>query len=57
MTTTRVGVLLVHGIGEQRRFEHLEAEVRQIVSALEATQATLPENQRARVTVGLVKPK
>ena len=55
--TTRVGVLLVHGIGEQRRFEHLEAEARQIVSALEATQATLPENHRARVTVGLVKPK
>lgn len=49
--TTRVGVLLVHGIGEQRRFEHLEAEARQIVSALEATQDTLPKDQRARVTV------
>ena len=51
MTTTRVGVLLVHGIGEHRRFEHLEAEARQIVSALEATQAALPKGVRARVTV------
>jgi len=30
----RVGVLLVHGIGEQKRFEHLEAEVRNIAAAL-----------------------
>lgn len=33
---TRVGVLLVHGIGEQRRFEHLEGEVRHIAAALKA---------------------
>lgn len=31
----RVGVLFVHGIGEQGRFEHLEAEVRNLVSAWE----------------------
>lgn len=33
---TRVGVLLVHGIGEQRRFQHLEGEVRNIATALAA---------------------
>lgn len=32
----RVGVLLVHGIGEQKRFEHLDAQVREIVRALTA---------------------
>lgn len=32
--TTRIGILLVHGIGEQRRFEHLEGEARNIASAL-----------------------
>jgi hypothetical protein len=32
-----VGVLLVHGIGEQRRFQHLETEVRSLASALEQT--------------------
>jgi hypothetical protein len=32
----RVGVALVHGIGEQKRFEHLDGQVRQIVSALKA---------------------
>ena len=30
----KVGVLLVHGIGEQCQFEHLEGEVRNIVTAL-----------------------
>lgn len=32
----RIGVLLVHGIGEQRTFEHLESEVRNIVRAIRA---------------------
>ena len=32
----RIGVILVHGIGEQRRFEHLSNEVRQLIIALEA---------------------
>lgn len=50
---TKVGVLLVHGIGEQRRFSHLEAEVRQIVLAIEKTQAILPEHQRSRVTLDI----
>ena len=33
-TKTRVGVLLVHGIGEQGRFQHLESEVRHIAAAM-----------------------
>jgi hypothetical protein len=33
-TVERVGVLVVHGIGEQRRFEHLESETRKIVNAI-----------------------
>ena len=31
--TERIGVLFVHGIGEQKRFEHLEAEARQLAIA------------------------
>src|SRR6476469_1181197 len=31
----RVGILVVHGIGEQRQFEHLEEVVRNIASALQ----------------------
>jgi len=38
--TTSVGVLLVHGIGEQRRFQHLENEVRNIASALQEDPGT-----------------
>jgi hypothetical protein len=30
----RVGVILVHGVGEQRRFEHLDGEARNLISAL-----------------------
>jgi len=30
----RVGILVVHGIGEQCQFEHLEEVVRNITSAL-----------------------
>jgi hypothetical protein len=33
-TVERVGVILVHGIGEQGRFEHLEGETRKIVDAI-----------------------
>ncbi len=32
----QVGVVVVHGIGEQRRFEHIDGQVRSIVSALRA---------------------
>lgn len=30
----RIGVVLVHGIGEQKRFEHLDAELRPLIEAL-----------------------
>src|ERR1700684_1195483 len=30
----RVGVIIVHGIGEQKRFEFLEGETRKIVDAI-----------------------
>ncbi len=32
----RVGVVLVHGVGEQRRFDHLSGEVKSLVAALSA---------------------
>lgn len=31
----RIGIVLVHGVGEQKRFEHLSAETLQIVCALQ----------------------
>lgn len=34
MAVERVGVVLVHGIGEQKRFEHLDSQVRSIIAAL-----------------------
>lgn len=30
----RIGIVLVHGIGEQRRFEHLEGQARLLVEAI-----------------------
>jgi hypothetical protein len=30
----KISVILVHGIGEQRRFEHLESECRKIVNSI-----------------------
>jgi hypothetical protein len=35
-TTEKIGVLLVHGIGEQRRFEHLKHEARNIARVIRA---------------------
>ena len=32
----RIGIVLVHGIGEQGRFEHLSSEVRDLLAALDA---------------------
>lgn len=46
-TIEKVGVLLVHGIGEQRRFEHLTDEIRHLVSAWE----TLPGVRRVSVAI------
>ena len=49
---TRVGVLLVHGIGEQRQFEHLEGEARNIISALKLTEGeSRGESRTVRVVV------
>jgi len=44
-----IGVLIVHGIGEQRRFEHLESEARKIIDAILAKYAS----RRSDVTVSL----
>jgi len=35
----RVGVVVVHGIGEQRRFEHLDGQVRSVIDAFRAREA------------------
>ncbi len=32
----KVGVILVHGVGEQKRFEHLDEEIRKLVESLNA---------------------
>ena len=32
----RIGIMLVHGMGEQRLFEHLSSEVRDLLAALDA---------------------
>lgn len=42
----RIGILLIHGVGEQRRFEHLETETRHLVRALER----LADENRVTVT-------
>ncbi len=44
----KVGVLLVHGVGEQCQFEHLENEVRNIVTALKKS---LGETQAIQVQI------
>ncbi|HUD59753.1 MAG TPA: hypothetical protein VMQ99_09655 [Acetobacteraceae bacterium] len=35
MVVEQVGVILVHGIGEQRRFEHLDGQLRALIGALD----------------------
>ena len=39
-SSERIGVVLVHGIGEQRRFEHLTNEVRDLLAALDIDSVT-----------------
>jgi hypothetical protein len=36
-TVERVGLLFVHGIGEQKRFEHLTSSVRQLAELIRCT--------------------
>jgi hypothetical protein len=47
-----VGVILVHGIGEQRRFEHLEAETRKIVDAIIANYGQRRRDVTPTLTLG-----
>jgi hypothetical protein len=46
-TVGRVGVIVVHGIGEQRRFEHLDGQLRYLIRALRE----LPEVHTATVDI------
>jgi hypothetical protein len=56
----RIGIILVHGIGEQRRFEHLDGELRPLIAALvragEAVHGkTDPDDPPPNVTVEIVE--
>jgi len=50
-TAERIGVLLVHGVGEQKRFQHLNAEVAAIVTALRQNSGDDDGQNRVRVRV------
>jgi hypothetical protein len=45
-----VGIILVHGVGEQRRFQHLDSELRNLIRALRAEAKGIA---RAEVSVDL----
>src|SRR5688572_20958761 len=47
--TERIGVLFIHGIGEQKTFEHLESEVRNLLLAIR--QQVGEDEGKARVTL------
>ena len=56
----RIGIILVHGIGEQRRFEHLDGELRPLIAALvragdAANGETDPDKPPPNVTVEIVE--
>lgn len=48
----RVGVILVHGIGEQKRFAHLDGEIRGIIAGLQRRPSA--QQPPARVTVEIM---
>jgi hypothetical protein len=48
----KVGVIFVHGIGEQKRFEHLEAETRKVVNAIIANYGERRSNVTTTLTTG-----
>jgi hypothetical protein len=48
----KVGAILVHGIGEQRRFEHLEGETRKIVDAIIARYGARRRDVTPTLTMG-----
>ena len=45
---TRIGVVVVHGIGEQQRFEHLDGQVRALVAALAALKPAPAHTRRGQ---------
>jgi hypothetical protein len=47
----RIGVLLIHGVGEQRKFEHLEGTARDLIRAIEADIAARNDGHRVVVEV------
>lgn len=49
-----IGLLFVHGIGEQMQFEHLETEARNIITALQATDAPNGLKRRVRVEINVL---
>jgi hypothetical protein len=48
----KVGVIMVHGVGEQRRFEHLESETRKIVDAIIANYGQRRRDVTVTLSVG-----
>ena len=65
-----VGLILVHGIGEQRRFEHLDGQLRFLIRALHGlklrtevqdvsvdTSPRMPRHSTPRLTPGTQVPK
>jgi hypothetical protein len=51
-TVEKVAVIIVHGIGEQRRFEFLEEETRKIVNAIIATYGARRRDVTPTLTTG-----
>jgi hypothetical protein len=47
----KVGIILVHGIGEQRRFEHLESHARDLLKALNKREARTGEPTQSSIEV------
>jgi hypothetical protein len=50
-TVENVGVILVHGIGEQRRFQHLDSQLRDLIRALQRLQESKAANKVQHFTV------
>lgn len=48
----RIGILLVHGIGEQKRFDHLRGDLAPILAALKAEAARLGGTLRVEISRG-----
>ena len=46
-----IGILLVHGVGEQRHYQHLSGELRQIVRCLESMDNVDEESVTVRTSL------